>query len=79
MQSDSDYVKDFMSNLKDTVTTFHYFTKEPRIVFVRSEMEWPQILNKELTAETKAVICIVDSQEYTILKRLLTCEYAVPS
>jgi hypothetical protein len=69
-----------MSNLKDTVTTFHYFTKEPRIVLVKSEMEWPVILNKELTAETQAVICIIDNQiDYTTVKRLLACEYAVPS
>ena len=45
-------MKEFMSNLKDTVTTFNYFTKEPRIIYVKADQEWSNIFKQELTAET---------------------------
>lgn len=50
-----------MSNLKDTVTTFNYFTKEPRIVFVKPDQEWEAVLRAELNPEVQATICIVSS------------------
>lgn len=34
-ENDSQYLKRLMSNLKDTVTTFNYFTKEPKTVLLK--------------------------------------------
>jgi hypothetical protein len=36
---DADTVKLFMSNLRDTVTTFNYFTKEPRTLYYDADIK----------------------------------------
>ena len=59
LESDLQYAKKFTSNLKDTVTTFNYFTKEPRMILVKTSPEWIQTLRAEISPECQLAICIV--------------------
>lgn len=79
LESDLQYANKFISNLKDTVTTFNYFTKEPRLILVKTSKEWLQTLKTEITPECQILICIVsDASTVHQIEYLMAVELAVP-
>ena len=79
LESDAQYAKKFTSNLKDTVTTFNYFTKEPRMISVKTSQEWIQTLRTEITPECQLAICIISAEDlFPQIENLMAVELAVP-
>ena len=77
----------FVDCLKDTVITFNYFTKEPKVVLIksRSYAEWDEVLRSTLSPHVLAAILIIPGRKgfanplYEDLKKLLVCDIPVPS
>lgn len=70
---DQKWVKLLIESLKDSVTTFNYFTKEPRVVLFRSESSWIETFKMEITNSVLAVICVISNpNDYKLIKHFLT-------
>ena len=77
----------FIRTLKDSVTTFNVFTREPKVVLIksRSYAEWDEVIREHLTPTYVAAILIIPgrkgfgNQLYEDLKKLLVQDIPVPS
>jgi hypothetical protein len=87
LEQDESQVRKFVDCLKDTVVTFNYFTKEPKVVLIksRSYAEWDEVLRQTLSPHVLAAILIIPGKKgyanplYEDLKKLLICDIPVPS
>jgi vacuolar-type H+-ATPase subunit F/Vma7 len=87
LKSDEILVRRFIDTLKDSLKTFNYFTKEPKVVLIssRSYGEWDEALREHLNASVQATILIIPGRKgysnplYEDLKKLLVAEIPIPS
>lgn len=87
LQTDETLVRKFVETLKDSVNTFNYFSKEPKVVLIksRSYAEWDEVLREHLNPNVQATILILpgrkghNNQLYEELKKLLVCDIPIPS
>ena len=87
LDQDKNLVQNFIRTLKDSVTTFNIFTKEPKVVLIksRSYAEWDEVIREHLTSHFIAAILIIPgrkgfgNQLYEDLKKLLVQDIPVPS
>ena len=87
LDQDKNLVQTFIRTLKDSVTTFNVFTREPKVVLIksRSYAEWDEVIREHLTPTYIAAILIIPgrkgfgNQLYEDLKKLLVQDIPVPS
>ena len=77
----------FIRTLKDSVTTFNIFTKEPKVVLIksRSYAEWDEVIREHLNPKVLVTILIIPGRKgfgnplYEDLKKLLVQDIPIPS
>jgi hypothetical protein len=77
----------FIETLKESIQSFNYHTKPPKLVRVRSKIfaDWEQVLRDSLTPHDIAAILILPGTKgvpnplYDDIKRLLLVDIPVPS
>ena len=87
LDQDKNLVQNFIRTLKDSVTTFNIFTREPKVVLIksRSYAEWDEVIREQLTPKCIAAILIIPGRKgfgnhlYEDLKKLLIQDIPVPS
>ena len=80
-------MRKFVETLKDSVNTFGYFSKEPKVVLIKSKSyaEWDEVLREHLSPNVQATILILpgrkghSNQLYEDLKKLLISDIPIPS
>ena len=65
LDQDKNLVQNFIRTLKDSVTTFNIFTKEPKVVLIksRSYAEWDEVIREHLTSHYIAAILIIPGRK----------------
>jgi vacuolar-type H+-ATPase subunit F/Vma7 len=87
LQVDEKLVRSFCETLKDSVNTFGLFSKEPKVVLIKSKSyaEWDEVLREHLTPQVQAVILVIPGRKgqsnplYEDLKKLLIKDIPIPS